>query len=184
MDPKQLQTFLPIIIIAVVFALRFRSLNKPRPFNLRRLWISPAIMLALVLVVLVSFPPTGLGWLAVLAGLAIGAVAGIKRGQLMQLERDPVTGKLLIRQSPAALLFVIAIFAVRRLIAFETGTDNAATVGPGGQIPPQALLVTDGLIAFAFAMVLLLRWTLWQRAQAIPAHEPIAAAPASAESGV
>ena len=184
MDPKQLQTFLPIIIIAVVFALRFRSLNKPKPFNQRRLWITPVIMLAIVVLVLASFPPTGLGWLVVLAGLAIGAFAGMKRGQLMQLERDPVSGGLMIRQSPAALLFVIGIFAVRRLIAFETGTDGAGSVGPGGNIPPQALLVTDGLIAFAFAMIVLMRWTLWQRAQAIPAHVPIAAAPASVEPGV
>ena len=170
MDPKLLPTILPIIVIAVVFALRFRNLNKPRPFNVGRLWLVPAIVAVAAGLFLFSFPPNAVGWAIMLFAALIGAFAGIKRGQLMHLDRDPQTGGLLIRQSPAALLFVFAILAARRAIAFETGAGSGAGPGPGGQIPPEALLVTDGLMAFALAMVVAMRWTLWQRAKAVPPH--------------
>ena len=172
MDPKLLPTILPIVVIAVVFALRFRNLNKPRPFNVGRLWLVPAILAVAVGFFLINFPPSPIGWLIVLFAALIGAMAGIKRGQLMHLDRDPQTGGLLIRQSPAALLFVFAILAARRASSFETGT--AAGPGARGQLPPEALLVTDGLMAFALAMVFLMRWTLWQRAKAVPPHVPVA----------
>ena len=168
MDPKLLQTVLPIAIIVVVFALRYRNLNQPRPFSVGRLWLVPAVLAVAVVFVLVSFPPTAVGWLIVGFAALIGAFAGLKRGQLMHLDRDPVTGGLLIRQSPAALIFVFAILAARRAISYGTGTTPG--VGPGGQIPPEAMLVTDGLMAFALAMVVLMRWTLWQRAKAVPPH--------------
>ena len=87
MDPKLLPTVLPIVIIAIVFALRFRNLNKPRPFNLGRLWLVPAILAVTVAFFLVTFPPTGLGWLIMGFAALIGAFAGVKRGQWMQLMR-------------------------------------------------------------------------------------------------
>ena len=167
MDPKTLQAVLPIVVIAVAFALRFRNLNKPRPFNVGRLWLVPTVVAVAAGLFLFSFPPTAVGWMIMLFAALIGAFAGIKRGQLMHLDRDPQTGGLLIRQSPAALLFVFAILAARRAIAFETGAGSGASPGPGGQIPPEALLVTDGLMAFALAMVVVMRWTLWQRAKAV-----------------
>jgi hypothetical protein len=173
MDPKMLQPILPIAIIAVVFALRWRNLNKPRPFNVGRLWLVPAILAVAVVFVLVSFPPTGLGWLIMVFAAAIGVFAGIKRGQLMHLDRDPASGGLLIRQSPAALIFVFAILAARRVIAYGTGITPGA--GQGWRIPPEAMLVTDGLMAFALAMVVLMRWTLWQRSKAVPPHVPLTA---------
>ena len=173
MDPKLLQTLLPIIIIAIVFAVRFRSLNKPRPFNAGRLWLLPSIVAVAVGFFLVSFPPSAVGWLIMVFAAVIGAFAGIKRGQLMHLDRDPQTGGLLIRQSPAALLFVFAILAARRAIAFETGSSSGVQVDASGHIPPEALLVTDGLMVFALAMVVLMRWTLWQRAKAVPPHPEV-----------
>ena len=170
MDPKLLQTVLPIVIIGVIFALRWRNLNKPRPFNAGRLWLVPAILAVAVLFFLLSFPPSVIGWTIIGFAALIGAFAGVKRGQWMHFDRDPQTGKLLIRQSPAALIFVLGILVVRRALAYELGGSPGADAS--GQIPPEALLVTDGLMAFALAMVVLMRWTLWQRAKAVPPHLP------------
>ena len=166
MDPKQLQTFLPIIVIAVVFAFRFRNLNKPRPYKLGWQWVMPLVMALLFGFLLVTMPPTPLGWALLFLGLAVGAFVGIKRGQLMHFERDPVGGGLLVRQSPAALIFLFVIMATRRVV---TPGGGAASVDAAGHIPPAALLATDAAIGFAFGMMLLLRWTMRQRALAVPA---------------
>ena len=170
MDPKLLQTVLPILVIGVVFALRYRNLNKPRPFNVGRLWLAPAFIALVMGFFLISFPPSAIGWAIIGFAALIGAFAGLKRAQWMHLERDPQTGQLLMRQSPAALIFLVLIVMVRRGVSYEAG----GSAGPDstGQIPPEALLVTDGLMAFALAMVVLMRWTLWQRAKAVPPHLP------------
>ena len=171
MDPKLLQSVLPFRMIGIVFALRFRNMNKPRPFNSSRLWMMPALLAAAVAFFLVTFPPSLVGWLIIGFALIIGALAGIKRGQWMHLERDPQTGKMLIRQSPAALIFLLGILIARRLLAYELGGSPGADAS--GHFPPEALLVTDGLMAFALAMVLLMRWTLWQRSKAVPPHPEV-----------
>ena len=168
MDPKLLQGLLPILAIGIVFALRYRNLSKPRAFNAGRLWLVPAILAVTVTFFLANFPPSAIGWLIIAFAAVIGGIAGIKRGQLMHIERDPQTGGLLLRQSPAALLFVFGILVARRALAYEVGASPGTDAS--GHIPPEALLVTDGLMAFALAMVVLMRWTLWQRAKAVPPH--------------
>lgn len=173
MDPKLLQTVLPIAIIGLVFAFRFRNLNKLRPMQAGRLWIAPAFLALVVGFVLISFPPSPVGWLIVVFAGLIGALAGVKRGQLMHLECDPATGGLMMRQSRAALIFLVVILIARRAVTYGTGIDTGTGTRPGGHIPPEAMLVTDGLMAFALAMVLLMRWTLWQRAKAVPPQLPI-----------
>ena len=169
MDPQLLQSILPIVIIAVVFAFRFRNLNKPRPYKLAWQWVMPLVMALLFGFLLVTLPPTPLGWALLFMGLAIGAFVGIKRGQMMHFERDPVGGGLLVRQSPAALIFLFAIIATRRVFSPGGGAPSADAAG---HIPPAAMLATDAAIGFAFGMLLLLRWTMRQRALAVPAASP------------
>lgn len=166
MDPKDLQTWLPLLVIAVVFAFRFRNLSKPKPFRPAGLWVAPTILAAVFLLVTVSMPPSAIGWLVILFGTAIGAAIGWKRGHLMHLERDPRSGLLMIRQSPAALLLIIGIIFARRLLSAGLGIDPGAA--QGGHPAAAAILLTDGLLGFALGMVIAMRWTLWQRAKAIP----------------
>ena len=172
MNPEQIRAVLPIALVAVIFALRWRRMSRPRPFKTSWLWLPPVLVAAATGLMLITYQPAALGWLIAAAGLAIGAFAGIKRGQLQHLDRDPATGGLMIRQSPAAIVFVLGILAARRVIGYGTGVDAGAQAG--GQLAPQAMLVTDGLLAFALGMVTLMQWTLWQRAKAVPAHVPVA----------
>ena len=176
MDPK---TYLPIIVIAVVFAFRFRNLRKPRPYKPDWQWVMPLVMALLFGFLLVTMPPTPLGWGLLLMGLAVGAFVGVKRGQLMHFERDPVGGGLLVRQSPAALIFLFAIMATRRAATASTG--GAPVADAAGHLPPAAMLATDAAIGFAFGMLLLMRWTMRQRALAVPAAAPRAASPPSGD---
>ncbi len=160
-DPA-LATWLPLLVVAVVLALRFRTLSRARPFRPGRLWIQPLFLAVIVGTMLLGAPPVFNGWLALVAGLASGAMIGWRRGHLMHLDRDPRSGGLTIRQTPAAFFLIIALMVMKRLLA-----PNPA-VGPAGHLPPQALLVTDGLVGLALGMVLATNLTLGLRARDIP----------------
>ncbi|MFM5894971.1 MAG: hypothetical protein ACKOQM_11170 [Novosphingobium sp.] len=170
MDPKTLQTVLPIAIILIVFALRFRNLNKPRPFNAGRLWIAPALITLVAATFLLASPPDTTGWAIIMVGAALGLGAGLLRGKWMHLERDPATGNLLIRQSPLALLFLVGIMIARRGLSYELGAGGADT---SGHLTATTLWVTEGLLGFALAMVVAMRWTLWQRSKEVPPHPEV-----------
>ncbi|MFO1254191.1 MAG: CcdC protein domain-containing protein [Sphingomonadaceae bacterium] len=170
MHPKDLQTWLPLAVIVIVFALRFRNLNRPRPFRVGGLWIAPLLLSGLFAATLYAIPPGPPGWALIMLGLLVGMAAGWKRGHLMHFERDPASGRLMIRQSPAALLFILGILIVKKALSAGLGIDPAAQ-GSGG-LSATAMLVTDGLLGFAVGMVAMMRWTLWQRARAVPPHKP------------
>jgi uncharacterized membrane protein YccC len=164
-DPKSLQLWLPMVVIAVVFALRFRNLSKPRPLRPARMWIAPLILLCVFGAMLTAMPPSLMGWGAIALGLLIGAAVGWKRGHLMHLEHDPATGGLTMRQSPAALLFILAVLVGRRILMAGLGADPAAM--QDGHPDAMAMTLTDGLLGFAAGMVIALRVTLLSRARAL-----------------
>ena len=165
-------TLLPLAIIGIVFAFRYRNLSKPRAFKTGRLWIAPVLLAGLVAFMIVTMPPSPAGWAALAFGAVIGAALGWKRGHLMHFERDPASGDLLIRQSPAALLMVLGVLATKRLLSAGIGLDPGQA-GAGGALSGGALILTDGLLGFALGMVIAIRWTLWQRAKAVPAHQSL-----------
>lgn len=170
MDPSVVKTVLPFVVIGVVLALRFRNLSKPRPFNAGRLWIAPALITLVAAAFLITSPPDATGWAIVVVGAVLGIGAGMLRGKWMHLERDPATGKLLIRQSPLALLFLVAIIVARRGLSYELGAGGADA---SGHLTTTTLWVTEGLLGFALAMIVAMRWTLWQRSKDVPPHPEV-----------
>lgn len=169
MDSKTLQTWLPLLIIGVVFAFRFRNLSKPVPFKAGQLWIAPVIFIAVFALLVFALPPSATGWLVIAFGIVIGAALGWKRGHLMHLERDPESGAVMMRQSRAALLLIIGVIFARR--ALSAGLGVSTTADASGHLSNAAMLLTDGLLGFALGMVVVMRWTLWQRAKALPLHQ-------------
>ena len=88
MDPKLLQTVLPIVIIGVVLALRWRNLKKPRPLNAGRLWLAPAFIALVMGFFLFSFPPSLLGW-AIMLGAACSSRDAYATGVDSATDSDP-----------------------------------------------------------------------------------------------
>lgn len=172
MDRSVISAILPIAVIGVVFALRFRNISKPRRLKPGQLWIMPLVMLAVTCFVIAAMPPSAYGWLAMAVGAMLGAAIGWKRGHLMHLDRDPATGDLQMRQSPAALLLILGVLAAKRLISAGAGIDPSAGPGADGSLPVGALIFTDAMLGLALGMVVAMRWTLWQRAKSVPHHAP------------
>ncbi len=163
MNPDLLKTVAPIIVIALVMMLRLRSMNRVRPLKPGRLWVMPAILVALAAATLWANPPGILGLSITATALLVGGLLGWQRGRFIRIERDAATGELTQRASPAALILLVAIIAAR----FALRSYFDATPGPDGKMSEQALIVTDALLLFAVGLIAVTRIELALRARHI-----------------
>lgn len=156
-----LTAILPFVVIAIVLALRFRSMNRERPLNVGTLWVVPLIYVALVASMLFALPPSLGGWSVMVAGIVAGAVLGWHRGKLIRLERNAETGKLMQRASPLAMLLLVALIVLKVGARAIFGDSAAAHPGSG------AMLLTDAFIGFALGLLSATRLELYLRARKI-----------------
>jgi len=154
-----LTTLIPFVIIAVVLALRMKSMSKERPLKVDTLWVVPVIYLALVGFMLFSLPPPPLGWGLMGAGLAIGAAIGWHRGKLINIHRDAQTGELRQKASPIAMLLIVGL-VVLKMGARSIFGDSAVAHPTSG-----AMLLTDAFLGFALGLLSATRLELYLRAQ-------------------
>jgi hypothetical protein len=154
-----LTTILPFVIVAVVVALRLRSMSRERPLKLGTLWLIPIIYLLLIGWMFFALPPTPTGWVLAAVGVAIGAVIGWHRGKMIRIERSAETGELRQKASPLAMLLLVALI-VLKLGARAIFGDSAATQ-PGSS----ASLLTDAFIGFALGLLTATRLELYLRAR-------------------
>jgi hypothetical protein len=108
-----IQMVITIAIIAVVLAIRLPRMMKERPLKIERLWIVPTIILAIAAVDIYFQPPHGAGWVWCVPALALGGALGWQRGRMMHISVDPANHALKQKGSIAAVMFFLAIFAVR-----------------------------------------------------------------------
>jgi len=161
MKATTVQTWLPFLVIAVVFFLRFRRAGQERPFSLSGWWVLPLIFTAIVALNLLALPPPPLGWAIFAAGLVPGALLGWQRGKLIDL-RVGEGGKLYQRTSPLAVLLLLGIVALRM------GARQLFGGVPGDPHPAlAATLVTDALLGFALGLIVATRTELMLRARAL-----------------
>ena len=141
-------------LVVIVMALRMRRMGRMRPLKLDRLWIVPALYFVVTAMMFWQLPPTGWVAIACVAGLSIGAAVGWQRGRMMHIHVDAETHALNQKASPAAMLFLLALIAVRALGRGLLGTEG---VSPA--------MLTDPLIAFALGMFTLTRVEMYLRAR-------------------
>jgi FtsH-binding integral membrane protein len=154
-----LTAVVPFVVIAVVLALRFRSMNRERPLKLGTLWLVPVIYAVLAGSMVFAMTPPPLGWAVMLAGLGVGIAVGWHRGKLIRITRNPETGGLSQRASPLAMLLLVALVALK-LGARAIFGDSAA-----GQPGSSAMLLTDAFIGFALGLLSATRLELYLRAR-------------------
>ena len=161
------------VIVVVVLGLRMRGMSRMRKLRLETLWVIPAIYFAFAAVMFYEFPPTGLGWLACALALLAGGAIGWQRGKLMRIHVDPETHTLNQRASPAAILFIVVLIAVR------FGAREMLANGGGAGLHLSTMLVTDVLIALALGLFAATRLEMYLRAKRL-LEEVRAGRPASA----
>jgi hypothetical protein len=152
-------TLLPFVIIAVVIALRLRSMSRERPLKLGSLWVVPVIYALIAGSMLLTLTPTPLGWGLLLLGLAIGLAIGWHRGKLIRIERNAETGELRQKASPIAMLLLVALIVLKlgaRAIFGETAAGHPSS---------SAMLLTDAFIGFALGLLSATRLEIYLRAR-------------------
>ena len=169
MDPSYLKTIGPIVVIALVLALRLRSMSKVRPLKTANLWVLPVVLVGLAAMVLWSNPPGVAGLSIAAVALIAGGLLGWQRGRLTRIERDPESGGLTQRASPAAMILLVCVLALR----FGLRSYFDMTPGTDGKLSEQALVVTDALLLFAVGLIVMTRVEIAIRARRLLAGEPI-----------
>ena len=153
---SMLQYLIPAVVIGLVLFLRLRSMGKARPLRLERLWIVPAIYLALAILLFWEMTPHGLGWVWAGSAFVVGSVIGWYRGASMKINVDPETHALNQTSSPLALLFIVALIALR--MAIRAGAAYEAGLGRV-DVP----LITDCLVAMALGLLSMTRLEMYLR---------------------
>ena len=144
---------IPLVVIVIVMAVRWKRMSRVRPLKLERLWILPALYAVVIGFTFSRFPPQGWGWLFCLIALVLGAALGWQRGKMMRITLDPETHTLGQTSSPAALLFILLLIAVR------SGARSA--ISYAGPIDPMA--ITDILMALALGLFTAQRLEMYLR---------------------
>ena len=145
-------------IIALVFFRRFKRIGQTQRLRIETLWVVPEIFLALGIMLLVKNPPSGLGWLWVGLALGAGSSIGWYRARWIEIAVDPETGQLNQRSSPAALIFLAGLMAVRwALRSAVTFGDERWHLG--------AALISDIFIALAIGILATYRIEIYLRAR-------------------
>jgi Protein of unknown function (DUF1453) len=152
-----------------VMTLRWRRMRQVRPLKIEHLWIVPALYAVAVVATFAAVPPHGIAWLFCLFALGLGAALGWQRGRMMRLSVDPATQALNQTGSPAAMLFLLALVAVR------SGARSVAGMG-GGAIGLDPMAVTDMLMMLALGLFTAQRIEMYLRGRRLLAEARAAAA--------
>lgn len=147
------------VIIALVLFFRFRSMRRARRLRLETLWIVPTLYAVIAAAVLYQSKPAGIQWLYVALALLAGAALGWRRGALMRIHVDPETHALNQQASPAALLFILVLIAVRQALRLEAGSMGF-----------DIAFVTDLLVMFALGLFTATRLEMFLRARRLLAE--------------
>jgi drug/metabolite transporter (DMT)-like permease len=166
---QAIQLFLPILILLPVLYFRMRHMTKAQPLKLTRMWIRPAIFLALATLVLVAPGQHGeqhnwthqaFAWLALAA--AIGGAAGWYWGRTMAIEVHPEDGTLMVKGGQAALLVLVILILFR--LGLRTGLEME-----GRAWHLDIMLISDASIVFTAALFVVRNVEMYIRARRVMA---------------
>lgn len=155
------QTMGPLIGVGVAAAFMIFRMTRgqtSRPLRLEWLWVMPAVLLLATGALLWQMPPRGLEWLWLALAFALGGAIGWQRGRMMKITVDPETHDLNQQASPAAILFLVALVAVR--YGLREGLSAEAEAWH-----LSAAFLTDVFVVFALGILSVTRLEMFIRAR-------------------
>jgi membrane protein CcdC involved in cytochrome C biogenesis len=164
MSPETMGPIIGIAVGLIIVLLRNRRKRTLRP---HLLWVMPLLVTTAIgfgLWANTQHPHFGpMAWIAFIAALALGCVAGWWRGKTITIEKE-ADGSLKAQASPLGLILVIGLFAARAGLR-EVMDANAAAWHL------DAVVVTDAFMLFAIGLIITQRVEMYVRARRILAGQ-------------
>jgi membrane protein CcdC involved in cytochrome C biogenesis len=162
MSPQTMGPLIGIAVALIIILLRNRRKRTLRP---RLLWVMPLLVTVAIgfgLWANTQHPHFGpLAWIAFIAALALGCVAGWWRGKTITIEKEQ-NGSLMAQASPLGLILVVGLLAARAGLR-EVMEANAAAWHL------DAVIVADAFMLFAIGLIIMQRVEMYIRARRIQA---------------
>jgi NAD/NADP transhydrogenase beta subunit len=158
LSPQTIGPLIGIVVFGAVMAFRFSRARKARPLKLEWMWVLPAVLVLATASLLWQMPPHGFEWAWLVLAFAIGGAIGWYRGRMMTITVDPATHDLNQQASPAALIFLVALVAVR--YALREGLSAEAQAWH-----LSAAFLTDVFVVFAMGLLSVTRLEMFIRAR-------------------
>jgi hypothetical protein len=167
------QTYGVFVGVAVAVVILFLRNRRARALKIERLWIRPAIFLALLVLARVGQPPLLTpAAVAFLAGaLVAGALVGWQRARFVRIDIHPETHELSSQASVWGVVFIAAVLLLR-LWMRSALSQNASVLG----LSPETF--ADTFLLFAVGMMVTYGLEIWIRARRMLAEAQAAKAAA------
>ncbi|MDB5431202.1 MAG: hypothetical protein JWP35_2318 [Caulobacter sp.] len=146
LTPQTISIIIAVVVVLIIMAFRFRNVGRTRPLRMPTLLIAPVYLAAVSAFLIYRFPIAGLDWVWMGVIFLLGAVAGWYRGKMMHITVDPETKSLMVKTTPWALIFLVALLVVRMALR-EVFMENAAAWHVSFN------LLTDAFVAFALGLL-------------------------------
>jgi membrane protein CcdC involved in cytochrome C biogenesis len=155
-------SYIPYLIAVFVLAMVVRRSLRGQRLRVDRLWVIPLLLAPAAVMTIAQSPPTEPATILALALAAlVGAAVGWQRGRLTRIYLDPATGILTSQASPAAVILIVALFAVRFGLKMWLGQSDTRGV--------QAVGAADALLLFGVGMIAVARIEMWIRCRRLMA---------------
>lgn len=162
-DPKTVGPIIGIVIFLAIFGWRMSRARRQRPLKLEWMWVMPLILVLAAGSLLWQFRPQGLEWLWLALVFAVGGAIGWQRGRMMTITVDPETHDLNQQASPAAMILLVGLVAIRfglRSVLTEEAGVLHLTVN----------FITDAFVVLAVGLLTITRLEMFLRARKLLAQ--------------
>jgi membrane protein CcdC involved in cytochrome C biogenesis len=135
---------LPMLIIGLVVLRNARA----RTVRMERLWIGPAMIAVMAGLSLAAQRPQTSAAIAIdIAALLVGCALGWWRGRASRFTVDPATHVVTSRMSPAGMLLILGIFALRYVVRMFASDEASVLHVNAGDLLGALLVLAVGMVA-------------------------------------
>lgn len=157
-DPQTVGPLIGVVIFLAIFSLRMMRSRQQRPLKLEWMWVMPVVLVTMTGLLIWQSPPHGVEWVWLAAVAAIGGAIGWQRGRMMTITVDPETHALNQQASPAAMILLLGLFAVR--FGLRSVLTEEASV-----LHLSVAFITDAFVVLALGLLTVTRAEMYLRAR-------------------
>lgn len=161
--PEGIGPIIGVVIFLVIFGWRMSRARQQRPLKLEWLWVTPVVLILLTASLLWQFRPQGLEWLWLALVFAVGGAIGWQRGRMMTITVDPETHNLNQQASPAAMILLVGLVAVRYGL-------RSVLTEEAGALHITVNFITDAFVVLAVGLLTVTRVEMFLRARKLLAE--------------